>query len=358
MNGPYLLQFDYLFHNPNPAIDEYLHGDHTHTDEDGNEVVSPGTPDRPVVIDPDPDPDPDADPPNANPGPAPDAAPQQAGDGMIEPLTNAKLDALTKPGGVPTGGVFRGGAADEFIFDGVNNYDPPASGASLSVPAGELTHAYGTGANDQFYGGDGNDVLVGGYGNDILEGGPGNDYLFGSLLLVYNDRPPTSVLDAEANILMGGPGHDHLESGGASDIMSGGAGNDHLVFYGVSVAMVGGPGRDVFDVTLTRNGGQVKIMDFQDGVDKIKLAGSTMQQVFGGIGGATTTAYGHKALYQLATHAGVQWDMGWIATEVDNGVTLPVVNNSAVLEEYQLTIEGAYLANLQFELVNDDLFIV
>ena len=53
------LQFDFLFHNPNPAIDEYLHGDHTHTDEDGNEVTSPGTPDRPVVIETEPDPDPD-----------------------------------------------------------------------------------------------------------------------------------------------------------------------------------------------------------------------------------------------------------------------------------------------------------
>ena len=53
-----MLDFDLLFHNPNPAIDEYLHGDHTHTDEDGNEVTSPGTPDRPVVIETEPDPDP------------------------------------------------------------------------------------------------------------------------------------------------------------------------------------------------------------------------------------------------------------------------------------------------------------
>ena len=48
--------FDFLFHNPNPWIDDYLHGDHTHTDEDGNEVTSPGTPDRPVVIEPEPTP--------------------------------------------------------------------------------------------------------------------------------------------------------------------------------------------------------------------------------------------------------------------------------------------------------------
>lgn len=43
-----------LFHHPNSWIDDMLHGDHTHTDEDGNEVTSPGTPDRPVVIEPTP----------------------------------------------------------------------------------------------------------------------------------------------------------------------------------------------------------------------------------------------------------------------------------------------------------------
>ena len=58
------LDFDLLFHNPNPAIDDYLHGDHTHTDEDGNEVVSPGTPDRePVIVfEPEPEPDPQPEP--------------------------------------------------------------------------------------------------------------------------------------------------------------------------------------------------------------------------------------------------------------------------------------------------------
>lgn len=332
-------QFDFLFHHPNPWIDDMLHGDHTHTDDDGNEVTSPGTPDRPVVIDPEPEPDPNPNPaPNPNPGPAPDT--QQAGDGMVEPLTNAKLDALTKPGGVPTGGVFRGGAADEFIFDSEHIFDPPQYG--------QRTHAYGNATgDDQLYGGEGNDVLVGGYGNDYLNGGPGNDYLFSGQLYVYNNRTPHGAKEGiGGNILMGGPGNDYLESGGESDILNGGPGNDHLVSdWSDFVAMIGGPGRDVFDVT--RNDGQVKILDFQDGVDKIRFTVGD---------GASGTA--HLNLYQVAMRAGVQWDMAWLATEVDNGVTLPINRGSDTTGDHQLTIEGAYLHNLQFEIIDGDLYIV
>ena len=343
MNGPYLLQFDNLFHNPNPAIDEYLHGDHTHTDEDGNEVTSPGTPDRPVVIDPEPDPDPD--PPNANPGPAPDAAPQQAGEGMIDPLTKGKLDALTQPAGVTTGGVFRGGAADEFIFDGARG------GARGFDPSNrELVAEYGVNTGDeQLYGGDGNDVLVGGRGDDYLNGGPGNDYLFGDDLAVFDysqspgneHLPPISTGYGDgANILIGGPGNDYLNGGGEIEILNGGPGNDHLETTAwTSSALIGGPGRDVFDVS---SGNIVKIMDFQDGADKILLVSDN------------SGPDEYLALYQLAAKAGVQIDMGWIATEVDNGVTLPLSQH----DNDELTIQGAYLANLQFELVNGDLFIV
>ena len=348
MNGPYLLQFDNLFHNPNPAIDEYLHGDHTHTDEDGNEVTSPGTPDRPVVIDPEPDPDPD--PPNANPGPAPDAAPQQAGEGMIDPLTKEKLDALTQPAGVTTGGVFRGGAADEFIFDGARG------GARGFDPSQEnLVIEYGVNTGDeQLYGGDGNDVLVGGRGDDYLNGGPGNDYLFGAYLAEYdysqspgNEHiPPISAgFGSGADILIGGPGNDYLFGGGRIEILNGGPGNDHLETTAEIAALIGGPGRDVFEVT---EGGRVKITDFQDGADKILL-------VRGDRNGYTDGPTEYLALYNLAARAGVQIDMGWIATEVDDGVILPL---DELYDGNELTIEGAYLHNLQFELVNGDLFIV
>lgn len=339
------LQFDFLFHHPNPWIDDMLHGDHTHTDDDGNEVISPGTPDRPVVIDPAPDPEPDPA-PNPNPGPDPDANPAPttpSGDSRIAPPTKAELDALTKPS-VTTGDRYDGGTANELIFDGETNHNNPNPGPN------ELVHTYGTGGGDELlYGGEGNDVLVGGGGDDYLNGGPGNDHLYGGGLQVFSDfdGPPYPIISegvgdsGTANILMGGPGNDYLQSGGDSDILNGGPGNDHLVAgEGKFVALRGGPGRDVFDVS---EGSFVKIMDFQDGADEILLA--------------TAGDSPRVDLYQLAIRAGVQWDMAWIATEVDNGVTLPLDGEYAG-DVTELTILGASLSELQFEVVGGDLFIV
>lgn len=326
-NLPPVLDFELRHHHPNPDIDDMLHGDRTRTDEDGNEIIDEGTPEPPVVIEPEPDPDP----PNPNPGPAPNPNPgttpttQPAGDSRIDPLTKEKLDALTQPGGVPTDGVFRGGAADEFIFGDVVNHDPVTS------------HISTYGGDGLYYGGDGNDVLVGAY----LDGGPGNDYLISTLHLLADGRVTYGGGDA-ASILKGGPGNDYLESGGPIEILDGGPGNDHLVTSADIAALIGGTGRDVFDVT---DGHQAKILDFQDGEDKILIFTSDR-------GGDGPREY--LDLYNLATRAGVQIDMRWIATEVDDGVTLPLENPA----EDELTIEGAYLHNLQFELVNGDLFIV
>ena len=332
------LQFDFLFHHPNPWIDDMLHGDHTHTDEDGNEVTSPGTPDRPVVIDPDPDPNPNPA-PNPNPGPDPDANPAPttpSGDSRIDPLTEAEIAALTLTPILTRDGRHNGGDADELIFDGSGSYDP--------VQFGGLVHVYGgspDGGNELLYGNGGNDVLVGGAGDDYLNGGPGDDYLYGGSLGVYNRDPHSRGQDEYgSNILIGGPGNDYLHSGGEDNILDGGPGNDHLVAgTGLYVAMIGGPGRDVFDVS---EGGFVKIMDFQKGADKILL----------------TTGGPRVDLYNVAIRAGVQWDMGWIATEGNNGVTLPIDGENAG-DVTELTIHGARLSELQFEVAaGGDLFIV
>lgn len=137
------LQFDFLFHHPNPWIDDLLHGDHTHTDDDGNEVISPGTPDRPVVIDPEPDPAP-ANPnpaPNPNPGPTPELSdePQtRTGDLLIGGSGN---DALTADGG-----------GDYNLLDGKGGDDT-------------LTAAGGSHV-----------VMIGGPGNDVFDVSPVETY--------------------------------------------------------------------------------------------------------------------------------------------------------------------------------------
>ena len=219
--------FEFSFHNPNPWIDDYLHGDHTHTDDDGEEVVSPGTPDRPVVIEPEPEPD---------PAPAPD--PED------DPRT------LT-------------GSEDESAYV----------------------------------------VLVGGTGDDTLTGGSRALY----------------------NLLNGGDGDDTLIARG----------------WGENV-LIGGPGEDVFDMT---HDSKAKIMDFQDGIDKIKITG---QAVVG--------------FYNAVQEAGLTWDMRWIATEQsgynDDTLALEIEPDTNQGTPTIVTILDVQHSDLQFEVVGDDVFIV
>ena len=312
----------------------------------------------PVVADPDPDPTPapDPDPEVVSPvtpdpvviEPTPRLETRQGSDGRIEPLTEAELDAMTKPS-VTTGGRTDGGSADEFIFDGVNDYDPATNHG--------LAHTYGTGnGGELLYGGGGNDVLVGGGGNDYLNGGPGNDYLYAGGLSVYESTAlrGASLFDFSdglaVNILEGGPGNDYLHNAGESDILDGGPGDDHLVADNGDqnvVAMIGGPGRDLFEVASGQ--GKVNILDFRNGEDKILLVKAPDPDSYP----AGPTEF--LDLYNLAIRAGVQWNMAWIATEVDNGVTLPLQN---IGDGQELTIHGAALSDLQFEVSGGDLFIV
>ena len=112
-------------------------------------------------------------------------------------------------------------------------------GASLNTAdATEVTQKValvGSTMNDSLNSGTGADKLYGGDGADTLLGNDGNDTLFG---------------DA---------GHDILYGGNGNDILYGGDGNDTLY---------GGTGADVF---VFEDGKDV-ITDYEEGVDKIKLA--------------------------------------------------------------------------------------
>ncbi|HEY9620327.1 MAG TPA: choice-of-anchor Q domain-containing protein [Crinalium sp.] len=92
--------------------------------------------------------------------------------------------------------------------------------------------------NDQLLGNAGSDMLLGGSGNDILLGGDGDDSLLG---------------DAGSDRLMGDNGNDRLIGGGGKD------------------SLLGGNGQDIFG--LKRKEGRDLILDFQDGYDKLTLAG-------------------------------------------------------------------------------------
>lgn len=115
---------------------------------------------------------------------------------------------------------------------------------------------FGFAGNDEFWGGAGVDRLNGGVGNDTLNGDAGNDVLNG---------------DAGNDNLLGGTGNDNMVGGGGNDQLTGGVGVDVLR---------GGAGRDRFNFDIGRPFnrnliGIDRIVDFQRGVDKIRIDRTT-----------------------------------------------------------------------------------
>lgn len=86
-------------------------------------------------------------------------------------------------------------------------------------------------------------------GNDTITGNAGNDYL------------------------AGGAGYDRLLGGSGADILSGGSENDRLVGSLGNDRLGGGSGADRF--VFGNASGADSIMDFQNGTDRIEVAGTT-----------------------------------------------------------------------------------
>lgn len=136
--------------------------------------------------------------------------------------------------------------------------------AKNDVLTGQLTDAI---LNYRILGYAGNDTLTGGYNNDTLEGGAGNDLLLG------RDGSDILLGGAGIDILRGGKGNDFLYAGGdksaaGADQLYGGAGNDVLT-TGHNALLTGGAGADIFVFREHSDGS--RILDFQDGVDRIDL---------------------------------------------------------------------------------------
>ncbi|WP_221931934.1 matrixin family metalloprotease [Paracoccus sp. M683] len=115
---------------------------------------------------------------------------------------------------------------------------------------------YGGKGGDKLSGDGGSDQLFGDYGGDRLDGGDGNDQLNGGLGI---DR----LLGGLGNdLLFGGGGNDTLQAGAGRDTLNGGTGEDLLT---------GGAGADVF--VFRGPVGTDRILDWQDGIDRISLEG-------------------------------------------------------------------------------------
>lgn len=104
----------------------------------------------------------------------------------------------------------------------------------------------GTDSADIVEGKAGNDIIKGLGGNDLLKGDGGHDRIYGG---------------SGRDEIQGDAGNDRLFGNGGNDILEGGIGNDFLR---------GGSGSDLF-VFGDVNGGQDRIADFQDGLDRIEF---------------------------------------------------------------------------------------
>lgn len=138
----------------------------------------------------------------------------------------------------------------------------------------------GGGGNDGISGDAGNDRLFGGLGDDTLDGGAGADtVVFGGTAAIRADLQ-SGVATGEGTDrlfgiehLIGAGGNDVLAGNALANGLIGGAGNDQLVGRGGNDLLTGGAGADRF--VFANWEGADRIADFQDGADRILIAGPT-----------------------------------------------------------------------------------
>ncbi len=146
--------------------------------------------------------------------------------------------------------------ADGPLYLDVQGYSAGNTGKYLLSVVSTSPTLTGKAGADRLQGGAGATTMSGLDGNDWLDGGAGADRLFGGN---HND---SLYGNADNDMLYGGAGIDALYGGSGIDKLDGGAGNDILR---------GGIGADQFWFRATSN--TDTIVDFQDGVDKIRIIG-------------------------------------------------------------------------------------
>ena len=169
-----------------------------------------------------------------------------------------------------------------------------------------LNNVLGAGAgNDTLAGGGGNDVMSGGLGVDVVTyaaasagivvnlgltsaqaigGGQGSDTLLYIENVVGSGYSDRLIGNAVNNLLTGGNGNDRLDGMNGNDSLAGdagadsllgGAGNDLLYGGTGNDALAGGAGADLFVFAV--NNGADRIVDWQDGIDRIRILSGSWQ---------------------------------------------------------------------------------
>lgn len=177
------------------------------------------------------------------------------------------------------------------------------SGANTFKTYGGNDKVYAGRGNDKVSLGSGNDYVRVGGGSESFDGGSGRDYIsyYDSRNGVTIDLDANTVIGSWANndnvanfegvsgsksgndILLGTGGYNKMRGYGGDDVLDGRGGNDKLYGGTGDDTIIGGAGRDemyggsgadvfIFDIA-TATSSYDKIMDFEAGVDTVRLIG-------------------------------------------------------------------------------------
>lgn len=201
----------------------------------------------------------------------------------------------TLTAGTGSGATMDGTSGSDVLYGSIGNDVISGAGGGDTIYGGDGNDRInGESGNDRLYGEDGNDTLNGGSGADELHGGKGSDGFFGG---GDNDRvfgeAGDDVLfgDGGNDTLNGGAGADELHGGSGNDGFFGGGGDDHIYGDAGIDTIYGDGGNDVIDGGIGDDvlrggagadtfvqgigGGSDRILDFQDGIDKLDLSALT-----------------------------------------------------------------------------------
>lgn len=206
----------------------------------------------------------------------------------LEENSNAFVGALIHAGGgdpaamLPMGVNRREAVGYESWTQIVTDIAPPSNGV-----------VYGTRRSDAINGIQIDEVISARFGNDIVRAGRGNDVVYGG---------------AGDDQLSGQAGRDELRGAGGDDLLDGGGGNDRLRGMTGRDVLVGGSGDDVLSggsgadtfVFAANAVGRDRIDDFEDGIDRLRIEGSSFDELvvtrFGATGEHTLVALGGQEI--------------------------------------------------------------
>lgn len=208
---------------------------------------------------------------------------------VLDENSNAFIGAmLAAAGGDPLAMLPEGVSEDDAVgFDNwhdiLADVPPPPDGTVRGTDAGELIA--GIQIDQVIRAAQGDDTVLGGRGDDRVFGGGGSDRLLGE------DGRDRLFGGRGSDQLLGGAGDDALRGGGGADLLDGGAGRNSLA---------GGAGADVFRFTEAATG---RVEDFEDGADRLQIAGASFEDLtissFGASGQHTRIAWEGRVIELL-----------------------------------------------------------